>query len=619
MGFNGKVYAMWSFLFQRITPLFYALKRQTLQALIVASLLIGLSASGALANTIEHISLEKQADGKLNINVNVTGNARELAPDEHDNEGVYTLGLQGNTSEKVRATPLVMDPSGQHIARLNVEHGKVSVVVPGVSAEDIRVNMRNHSGGSTTTGAPSSAGNGLHFQPELSPDTSIPSQGYALSNTWTPTRSLPLSALGETSSMVPAFEFSEPPTTTQSPAGQGYHPRYKASKWKRTAHHAYRSFHPATHRVKSAPPVSWVSAWTPKSAQKTPPAEAVLEQVSTLEGGVPLNEPQEESALLPSERLENKNLSVEEMPERVVLQPLNEQGYEPNPALEYVISEAQAYDRYLRLPWEDEAWLNERIKHHLQAEEARFQAHLWMMYLCIGGMVLAVALGLAFKLNPTWAYALARFKSGLFKTDPAKAWEESTLTPLEKMDLLHEPEKPFASWLMPQATEVDETPATFSTPVQAPAPTRPHQTHWEQDTLLDDESALIPLDAVTRPRLHIPQLSKMSEGSVPSTPKINDLPLVLQLPAPPLAQALEQTPVPAVEEAPALEEAPVLSKVATLKAPPYFSFRHHQKSRQDVPTKAPIKALFALPNTPVKPAQGVNTRAYSRLNRLHFG
>jgi hypothetical protein len=611
MGFNGKVYAMWSFLFQRITPLFYALKRQTLQALIVASLLVGLSTSGALANTIEHISLEKQADGKLNINVNVTGNARELAPDEHDSEGVYTLGLQGNTSEKVRATPLVMDPSGQHIARLNVEHGKVSVVVPGVSAKDIRVNMRSHSGESTVTQAPSSAGTALHFQPDV-PTPSTPTQGYALSNTWTPKRSLPLSALGEasssSSSMVPAFEFSEPPTPTESPAGQGYHPRYKASKWKRTAH-AYRSFHPATHRVKSAPPVSWVSAWTPKSAQKTPPAEAVLEQVTTLEGGVPLNEPQEESALLPSERLENKNLSVEETPEIVVLQPLSEQGYEPNPALEYVISEAQAYDRYLRLPWEDEAWLNERIKHHLQAEEARFQAHLWMMYLCIGGMVLAVALGLAFKLNPTWAYALARFKSGLFKTDPAKAWDESTPTPLEKMDLLHEPEKPFASWLMPHATEVDD----MFAPVQAPAPRMPHQPHWEQDTLLDDESALIPLDAVTRPRLHIPQLSKMSEGSVPSPPKLNDLPLVLQPPAPPLAQAFGPVPTPAVEEA------PVLSKVASLKAPPYFSFRHHQKSRQDVPTKAPIKALFALPNTPVKPAQGVNTRAYSRLNRLHFG
>ena len=516
MGFNGKVYAMWSFLFQRINPLVHALKRQTLQALIVACLLTGLSTSGALANTIEHISLEKQADGKLNINVNVTGNARELTPDEHDSEGVYTLDLQGNTSEKVRATPLVMDASGQHIARLNVEHGKVSVVVPGVSAKDIRVNMRSHSGESTATQAPSSAGTALHFQPDV-PTPSTPTQGYALSNTWTPKRSLPLSALGEASSMVPAFEFSEPPTPTQSPAGQGYRPRYKASKWKRTAH-AYRSFHPATHRVKSAPPVSWVSAWTPKSAQKTPPAEAVSEQVTTLEGGVPPNKTLEETALLPSERLENKNLSVEETPERVVLQPLSELGYEPNPALEYVISEAQAYDRYLRLPWEDEAWLNERIKHHLQAEEARFQARLWMMYLCIGGMVLAVALGLAFKLNPTWAYALARFKSGLFKTDPAKAWEESTLTPLEKMDLLHEPEKPFASWLMPQATEVDETPATFSTPVQAPAPTMPHQTHWEQDTLLDDESALIPLDAVTRPRLHIPQLSKMSEGSVPSTP-----------------------------------------------------------------------------------------------------
>ncbi len=606
---------MWSFLCQRITPLFYALKRQTLQALIVASLLIGLSTSGALANTIEHISLEKQADGTLNINVNVTGNARELTPNEQESEGVYTLGLQGNTSEKVKATPLVMDASGQHIARLNVEHGKVSVVVPGVSAKDIRVNMRSHSGESTATQAPSSTGTALHFQPDV-PTPTTPTQGYALSNTWTPKRSLPPSALGEasSSSIVPAFGFGETSETTQAPASQGYRPRYKASKWKRTAH-ASRSFNPATHRVKSAPPISWGPAWAPKSLQQTPPAEAVLEPVTTLEGGVPPNETLEETTLLPSERLENKNLSVEETPEGSVLQPLSEQGYEPNPALEYVISQAQAYDRYLRLPWEDEAWLNERIKHHLQAEEAQLQAHLWMMYLCIGGMVLAVALGLAFKLNPTWAYALARFKSGLFKTAPAKAWDESTLTPLEKMDPSHEPEKPFASWLMPHATEVDD----MFAPVQTPAPRMPHQPHWEQDTLLDDESALIPLDAVTRPRLHIPQLSKMSEGSVPSPPKLNDLPLVLQPPSPPLKESFGPVPTPAVEEAPALEEAPVLSKVATLKAPPYFSFRHHQKSRQDVPTKAPMKALFALPNTPVKPAQGVKTRAYSRLNRLHFG
>jgi hypothetical protein len=588
---------MLSFLLQWIPPVFYALKRHTMQQLVGACLILGLSVSVASANTIEQISLEKQADGKLNINVNVTGNARELAPDENDSEGVYTLGLQGKTSDKVKATPLVMDASGQHIARLNVENGKVSVVVPGVSSKDIRVNMRTSTGESTST----ASNTDLNFQANDEAFKRPASDGYAMTNTWTPKGSSTETASSYASGtkVVPSFDFNENTEASSFAGFTPYRQITQKSTWKKKKHgslaHGY-----AKHRAKSAPPVSWASALTPKPAQKiasvdlknTPPSDAVLDEVATLvEGGIPLDKTMENTAVLPIEGTENNMPAVEETPESFVVNPFSDQMYDPNPAVEQVISEEDAYLRYLQLPWENDAWLTERVESSLAYDVAQLNASLWMMYLCIGGMVLAVALGLAFKMNPRLAEAMARFRAGLLKTPKAFSKESKHV---EKASPYSDEEKPFASWLMPNAEDAQ---SVVHNVAEAP----------NEETLADDElDALIPLDAA------LPQRNSVF---VMPTPNISSIPL--------LYQSAEATPPAVVEvvEAPVVTavSAPALPKLGNLKAPTYFAFRHHQKSRQDTPAKAPMKTLFALPKTPVKPVATVKPLEYSRLNRLHFG
>ena len=580
---------MLSFLLQWIPPVFYALKRHTMQQLVGACLILGLSASVASANTIEQISLEKQADGKLNINVNVTGNARELAPDENDAEGVYTLGLQGKTSDKVKATPLVMDASGQHIARLNIENGKLSVVVPGVSSKDIRVNMRTASGESTST----ASNTDLNFQANDEAFKRPASDGYAMTNTWTPKASAFETPSGSSSGtkVLPSFDFSE---NTEASAFQGFIPYSqpsKKSRWHKKSRASFAHHQTLTHRAKSAPPVSWASALTPKSAQKAHPSDAVLDEVATLEGGIPLDETTKNTAALPIEGSENNMPAVEETPESFVVNPFSDQMYDPNPAVEHVISEEDAYLRYLQLPWENDAWLTERVESSLAYDVAQLNASLWMMYLCMGGMVLAVALGLAFKMNPTLAEAMARFRAGLLKTDPHTPIEKKSA---EKASPYSDEEKPFASWLMPDAEDAQSVVHNV-----AERPT--------EEALTEDElDALIPQDAA------LPQRNSVF---VMPTPNISSIPL--------LYQSAEATPqaVEEVLEVPVLEavSAPALPKLGKLKAPTYFAFRHHQKSRQDTPAKAPMKALFTLPKTPVKPVATVKSLEYSRLNRLHFG
>ena len=580
---------MLSFLLQWIPPVFYALKRHTMQQLVGACLILGLSASVASANTIEQISLEKQADGKLNINVNVTGNARELAPDENDAEGVYTLGLQGKTSDKVKATPLVMDASGQHIARLNIENGKLSVVVPGVSSKDIRVNMRTASGESTST----ASNTDLNFQANDEAFKRPASDGYAMTNTWTPKASAFETPSGSSSGtkVLPSFDFSE---NTEASAFQGFIPYSqpsKKSRWHKKSPTSFAHRQTLTHRAKSAPPVSWASALTPKSAQKAHPSDAVLDEVATLEGGIPLDETTKNTAAIPIEGSENNMPAVEETPESFVVNPFSDQMYDPNPAVEHVISEEDAYLRYLQLPWENDAWLTERVESSLAYDVAQLNASLWMMYLCMGGMVLAVALGLAFKMNPTLAEAMARFRAGLLKTDPHTPIEKKSA---EKASPYSDEEKPFASWLMPDAEDAQSVVHNV-----AERPT--------EEALTEDElDALIPQDAA------LPQRNSVF---VMPTPNISSIPL--------LYQSAEATPqaVEEVLEVPVLEavSAPALPKLGKLKAPTYFAFRHHQKSRQDTPAKAPMKALFTLPKTPVKPVATVKSLEYSRLNRLHFG
>jgi hypothetical protein len=581
---------MLSFLLQWIPPVFYALKRHTMQQLVGACLILGLSASVASANTIEQISLEKQADGKLNINVNVTGNARELAPDENDAEGVYTLGLQGKTSDKVKATPLVMDASGQHIARLNIENGKLSVVVPGVSSKDIRVNMRTASGESTST----ASNTDLNFQANDEAFKRPASDGYAMTNTWTPKGST-LEAPSASSSgtkVLPSFDFSE---NTEASAFQGvipYSQPSKKSRWHKKSRASFAHRQTLTHRAKSAPPVSWASALTPKSAQKAHSSDAVLDEVATLEGGMPLDETTENKAVLPIEGTENTMPAVEETPESFVVNPFSDQMYDPNPAVEHVISEEDAYLRYLQLPWENDAWLTERVESSLAYDVAQLNASLWMMYLCIGGMVLAVALGLAFKMNPTLAQAMARFRAGLFKTVQNTSPKSGHI---EKASPYSDEEKPFASWLMPDAQDASDTVVNVAE--------RPNEETLAEDDELD---ALIPLDAAP------PQRNSVF---VMPTPNISSVPLLYQS-AEAKPQAVEE-----VVEAPVLTavSAPALPKLGNLKAPTYFAFRHHQKSRQDTPAKAPMKALFTLPKTPLKPVATVKSLEYSRLNRLHFG
>jgi len=584
---------MLSFLLQWIPPVFYALKRHTMQQLVGACLILGLSASVASANTIEQISLEKQADGKLNINVNVTGNARELAPDENDAEGVYTLGLQGKTSDKVKATPLVMDASGQHIARLNIENGKLSVVVPGVSSKDIRVNMRTASGESTST----ASNTDLNFQANDEAFKRPASDGYAMTNTWTPKGSTLEAPSGSSSGtkVLPSFDFSE---NTEASAFQGvipYSQPSKKSRWHKKSRASFAHRQTLTHRAKSAPPVSWASALTPKSAQKAHSSDAVLDEVATLEGGMPLDETTENKAVLPIEGTENTMPAVEETPESFVVNPFSDQMYDPNPAVEHVISEEDAYLRYLQLPWENDAWLTERVESSLAYDVAQLNASLWMMYLCIGGMVLAVALGLAFKMNPTLAQAMARFRAGLFKTVQNTSPKSGHI---EKASPYSDEEKPFASWLMPAAQDgLDAVDNVAELP--------------NEETLAEDDEldALIPLDATP-----IPSLPQNTVFVMP-TPNISSVPLLYQS-AEAKPQAVEE-----VVEAPVLTavSAPALPKLGKLKAPTYFAFRHHQKSRQDTPAKAPMKALFTLPKTPLKPAATVKSLEYSRLNRLHFG
>jgi|GEM_PF-5075483 len=113
---------------------------------IVAFFAILLSGLGlnAMAASVQDISMQEGADGKLQILVNVEGDARDLAPGEVDAEGVYTLKLKGKAG--IGVSDMVMDASGRYIARVNQQGDGLSVIVPGVDAKNVKVVMKTASG-----------------------------------------------------------------------------------------------------------------------------------------------------------------------------------------------------------------------------------------------------------------------------------------------------------------------------------------------------------------------------------------------------------------------------------------------------------------------------------------
>ena len=442
-------------------------------------------------------------------------------------------------------------------------------MVPGVSSKDIQVNIRsNHSEPAHTAS---------------SEEVSNPhSQNYAMANTWTPEKS--------SQDPLPAFDFTEKPESSPFNGKTLYHGNALKSSWKKKKTPTWgHSKHPH-HVHKSAPQVAWASPLMSQSSvpqkgsssidTKQTPTDPVLDDVASLEGGMPfendLDLPREESTLFSEETLES-----------FVVNPFQEQMYEPNAAIEQVISEEDAYSRYLQLPWEKEAWLNERVESSLRYDQDRLNANVWMMYLCIGGMVFAVSLALAFKLNPTLAEALARFRAGLTLNAPKRKTDIEV--PMEDASPYSDEEKPFASWLMPHKEDLQESLIK----------TEPQPSLADLDT--DDDDALVPLDVAQPQRNRVFVIPQLATPSRPASPDVSDAAIEVETKVRVSIQERE------------------LSKIGRLKAPTYFAFRHHQKSRQDTPAKAPMKALFALPKTPVKQLSSAKALAYSRLNRLHFG
>ena len=65
-----------------MNPLWQSLPMHGRKGLILASLILGMSTTIGHATTIEQISLNKEDNGKLHINVNVSGSAAEFKPQE---------------------------------------------------------------------------------------------------------------------------------------------------------------------------------------------------------------------------------------------------------------------------------------------------------------------------------------------------------------------------------------------------------------------------------------------------------------------------------------------------------------------------------------------------------
>ncbi len=531
---------------QAMSRLFFAWTHRCMRAVIACGVVSCLAVSFAHADTIDDISLEKGQDGKLHINVNVSGQAQSVSPNEADSEGVYTLGLNAKSSDRVKATPLVMDATGKHIARLNVENGKVSVVVPGVRSDEVRVHMRSSSGSIT------------------------PSSQTILSSTPAPTWDSKAS-LETTPNWLGGDPWMTPSVPEVADNTESTPKRWtaKRSKWKRT-HTAWRPSKHSSTAVKSNAKAIQAPA-SPDLAMAEPPIENELETMN-----LPLNlaKQSDEGHTFESETPQGETAWIEP---NFIENPLSVEAFEPLPPLEVMLAPEEAYALYLELPWDNEDWLNTRVLNALDSQEKELNASLWMLYLSIGGMCLAVCIGLAFKLNPTLAMHLqdsqARLRDRLSRggfTSHAQSIE----TPPE--------ERPFASWL----TQEEET-------LDAEA-----MAEEDYPTLDDDLHAMPENTAHLWNPPALPEPVAMSESA-----KVLEVPTLQN-------QALPE----------ATSEATQVSRVATLKPPTYFAFRHQQRINQNSFQKTPIQSVLKLPMQAKKPLQRNATPApLSRLNRLHFG
>ena len=524
------------------------------------------SLSNAQADTIDDISLEKGQDGKLHINVNVSGQAQSVTPNEADSEGVYTLGLNGKSSDKVKATPLVMDASGKHIARLNVENGKVSVVVPGVRSDEVRVHMRSKTGGLTPLANANSTNR------ESTQDTTTPR--VMPSSTFTVKPSQENSPNWFSDPWMTSIRTEEPATTVASNTQDNTKrvTTSKKSKWKRPK----QAWKPL---VKQSTSVKQASSSVPPQvsndlAMAEPPIENELETLNA-----PLNLSTDANQGYTFETVETDEIKTSFIEPSFIENPLSAEAFEPLPPLEAVLAPEQAYTLYLELPWDNEAWLNERILKELDAQQKHLDASLWMLYLAIGGMCVAVCIGLAFKLNPSLAMQMQASQERL-KNRLSRGGFTSHATPVET----HQSERPFASWL----TQDEDAPTELET----------HDAEEEQEE--EDNSPLLDNE------IHrIPEMS----ASLWQATEAHAMP-----------EEYTKAPETPVFEPEAVPEPIKSSRVATLKPPTYFAFRHQQRINQNSFQKTPIQSVLKLPMQAKKPLQRNATPApLSRLNRLHFG
>ncbi len=506
-----------------MNPLWQSLPLHGRKGLILAGLILGMSTTIGHATTIEHISLNKEENGKLHINVNVSGNAAEFKPQEQEHEGVYTLDLVGKTSEKVRSTPLIMDATGQHIARLNVESGKLSVVLPGVHAQDVQVHMKLNPLDHSTTQAGVSQWSTFSVNPQ---------GAHSLMD-------------------YPPLE-ADVHLNASSPSKKAKPKLHASHHRKRSTPFKQRSFSPS-----------------PSKAQIIPPSDKGVTEIET-----PRQEELSSSQnvnTVETSPLLNKDSLFSEVPVTESLPPLENLQAEPAPPIEVLIAPEEAYQRYLRLPWQREDWINARVAAHLtQIEAKQFNTLLWQMAMVLTGLLASMGAVIFIKKNPKGFSPWRRNTKVIsIETTPPAPFTED--------------DKPFASWLLPDATEEDSPPPSF----------------LEQMA----EEDLIPLDAP----------SSLTGNSIFSAPAPS-----MKIPS---LEAEEEVPLPLTEAKPIdpLLEKMNTPKVGQLKAPSYFAFRHQQSSRQPVVHPNTLKTIAVPPQQNTSPSTGALAGYYERLNRGHFG
>jgi hypothetical protein len=327
------------------------------------------------ANTVQNVKFVTAPDGKLDIQVNVDGEARQMNPRESSGDGVYALNLNAVPSSRLKQQNVIMDANGEYIGRLEQANGKLSLVVPGLAPENARVTFQSSGkGGASRSRATANGGTLLGAAAGL----------HHVAPTFQLAESTPIAAghsYGSASHQAPVTKNAPPVSGTRANAP---YPERVTSK--STAAGAQRSVTGDANKQATSHEESSI------------PETATDETLQDFTASGAAESPNTSQATEPQYEWENDPLSMDTLGW--------ERDVETNQSL---LLPPDAGARFLQLPWEDETWLKARIQAAEVNDARELQMGVWSSWLNVTGGSIALLLIILALRYPQALMGLKRF------------------------------------------------------------------------------------------------------------------------------------------------------------------------------------------------------------------